>query len=236
MKKEPTKLPPINKWLTDDKPREKLLSKGCNTLTDAELLAILIGSGNHEENAIQLSQRILHSVENNLNSLARLSVSELISSFKGIGEAKAISITAALELGKRRDSHPYEKQPVIKTSKDVYDLFSPMVLDLPYEELWMAVTNRAGKVIEKLKVSQGGIDGAQADIRLILKHAILKLASGIVLCHNHPSGNLIPSPEDTQLTHRIYKSARLMDITLIDHVIIAEKGYYSFADQRRLSQ
>ncbi len=235
MKKEPNKLPAINKWKTDDKPREKLLSKGCSNLTDAELLAILIGSGNHEENAIQLSQRILYSVGNNLNSLAKVSVRELITGFKGIGEAKAISITAALELGKRRDCCPYDKQPLIQSSKDVYNLFSPMVLDLPYEELWMAVTNRAGKVMEKIKVSQGGIDGAQADIRLILKHAILKLASGIVLCHNHPSGNLTPSPEDTLLTHRIYKSAKLMDITLLDHVIIAEKGYYSFADQRRLS-
>lgn len=153
MKKDPTKLPPINKWLTDDKPREKLLSKGCANLTDAELLAILIGSGNQNENAIQLSQRILHSVGNNLNSLAKLSVKELIASFKGIGEAKALSITAALELGKRRDSYPYEKQPVIQSSKDVYNLFSPMLLDLPYEELWIAITNRAGKVIEKTKVS-----------------------------------------------------------------------------------
>jgi len=224
----------IKYWAEEDRPREKMLKKGVFSLSDAELLAILIGSGSSDESAVQLSQRILNSVDNNLHALGKLSVKELTSGFKGIGEAKAISIVAALELGKRRGGCDTLTKHTIRSSQDAFRLLYPYLCDLPHEELWIALTNRAGKVIEKIKISQGGTAETSADMRLILKAALHGLAAGIILFHNHPSGNLNPSAHDDLLTQRVHKAARLMDISLLDHIIIADNKYYSYADEGRI--
>lgn len=225
----------IKEWAEEDRPREKMLLKGVSSLSEAELLAILIGSGNSNETAVQLSQRILNTVDNNLNALAKLTIQELISGFKGIGEAKAITICAALELGKRRNlADPIFRQS-IRSSHDAYALFHPLLCDLPYEELWIALTNRAGKVIGKNKISQGGIGETSADLRIILKMAITALATGIILCHNHPSGNTRPSSQDDSLTKRLHKAAELLEINLLDHIILCEESYFSYADEGRLA-
>jgi DNA repair protein RadC len=223
----------IKEWAEEDRPREKMLLKGVSSLSDAELIAILIGSGNSDETAVQLSQRILGSVSNNLNALGKLTVKDLII-FKGIGEAKAITIAAAMELGRRKGASEPLQRDVILSSHNAYQLFHPLLCDLPHEELWIALTNRAGKVIEKIKISQGGMGETFADIRLILKGAINALCSGIVLCHNHPSGNAQPSPQDDMLTSRLEKAAELMNIRLLDHIIICDNTYYSYKDEGRL--
>ena len=214
--KEKTGKLSIKEWAEEDRPREKMLQKGASVLSDAELIAILIGSGNNEETAVQLSQRILHSVNNNLNTLGKRSIKELTSGFKGIGEAKA------------------SPQDAIRSSKDSYLLFRTQLCDLPYEELWIALTNPLNKVIQKVKISQGGVNQTSVDIRLVLKAAINALASGIILCHNHPSGSLRPSTHDDALTERIQKAAKLMDIRILDHIILSDSGYYSYADEGRL--
>ena len=224
----------IKEWAEEDRPREKMLLKGVASLSDAELLAILIGSGNSNETAVQLSQRILNTADNNLNALAKLTIRELISGFKGIGEAKAITICAALELGKRRNlSDPVLSQS-IRSSHDAYSLFHPLLCDLPHEELWIALTNRAGKVTGKTRISQGGTAETSADLRIILKTAINALAAGIILSHNHPSGSLRPSREDDCLTEQLDKAAKIMNIRLIDHVILTDGKYYSYADEGRI--
>lgn len=223
----------IKEWAEEDRPREKMLLKGVTSLSDAELLAILIGSGNSNETAVQLSQRILNSVENNLNALGKLSIQDL-SGFKGIGEAKAITICAALELGKRRNLADPILRNSVQSSRDAYNLFHPLLCDLPYEELWVALTNRAGKVIGKAKISQGGTGETSADLRIILKTAINALASGIILCHNHPSGNVRPSSQDDALTKRLDKAADLLEIKLTDHLIVSDGTYFSYADEGRL--
>lgn len=224
----------IKSWAEEDRPREKMLRKGVSTLSDAELLAIILGSGNTTESAVELAQRILHSVDNNLNTLGKLSIKELTSGFKGVGQAKAVSIVAALELGKRRNSADIPERGSIRSSRDAFLLLHPHLCDLPHEELWITLTNRAGKVIEKVKISQGGTGETSADIRLILKAAITALASGIILFHNHPSGNPVPSTHDDLLTQRLQKSAQLMSISLLDHLIISDNLYYSYADEGRL--
>ncbi|MDO4755910.1 MAG: DNA repair protein RadC [Parabacteroides sp.] len=223
----------IKEWAEEDRPREKMLLKGVSTLSDAELLAILIGSGNNDETAVQLSQRILSSVENNLNALGKLSVKEL-QQFKGIGKVKAITINAALELGKRRGNSLPPKRAEIRSSQDAYRLFYPLLSDLPHEELWIALTNRSSQVLLKTKISQGGISETSADLRLILKTAINALASGIILCHNHPSGNSHPSRQDDQLTSQLKNAGKLMEIQLLDHIILCDGNYYSYADEGRL--
>lgn len=225
----------IKSWAEEDRPREKMLHKGVSALSDAELLAIILGSGNTGESAVELSQRILHSADNNLNTLGKRSIKELTSGFKGIGQAKAVSIVAALELGKRRNSAAVPPRSSIRSSKDAFLLLHPALCDLPHEELWITLMNRAGKVIEKIKISQGGTAETSADIRLILKAAITGLASGIILFHNHPSGNINPSAHDDLLTQRLHKSAKLMDISLLDHLIISDNHYYSYADEGRLN-
>lgn len=225
---------PIKEWALEDRPREKMLQKGVSSLSDAELLAILIGSGNSDESAVQLSQRILHSVGNNLNSLGKRSIKELTNGFKGIGEAKAITIAAAMELGRRRNNSERPRQAGITCSMDANLLFKSLLCDLPHEELWVALTSQSGKVIEKIKVSQGGVNETAADIRLIMKAAVVSLASGIILCHNHPSGNLTPSKQDDTLTVRLQNAANLMGIKLLDHIIIADNRYYSYADEGKL--
>ncbi|MDF9829940.1 DNA repair protein RadC [Parabacteroides sp. PF5-6] len=224
----------IKSWAEEDRPREKMLRKGVAALSDAELLAILIGSGNATESAVELAQRILHAVDNNLNALGKLSIKELTSGFKGIGEAKAVSIIAALELGKRRNAADIPQRDSIRSSNDAFRLMHPLLCDLPHEELWVLLMNRANKVIEKIKISQGGTGETSADILLILKAAITSLASGIILFHNHPSGNLAPSAQDDQLTQRLQQSAKLMNLSLLDHIIISDNQYYSYADEGRL--
>ncbi len=220
----------IKNWAEEDRPREKLLSKGINALTDAELIAIIIGSGNADESAVELSKRILQSAENSLNQLGKNTVTDL-QKFKGIGEAKAISIVAALELGRRRKKEDALDKPQIQSSSDAFEIFQPMLADLPHEEFWVLLLNRSNKVIDKIRVSQGGVSGTVTDIRLILKPAIEKLASSIILCHNHPSGNTKPSENDISITRKAKDAATFMDIGVIDHIIICAKTYYSFADE-----
>lgn len=223
----------IKEWAEDDRPREKMLRKGVVSLSDAELLAILIGSGNTEETAVELMRRILLSCHNNLNDLGKKTVEELCF-FKGIGEAKAISITAALELGKRRKSEEIRERLQVTCSTDIYRLFHPLLCDLPVEEFWLLMLNQSCKVIDKVKISSGGIAETTADVRTILREALLKRATSIVLCHNHPSGNARPSAVDDRLTNKIRQAASLMDITLIDHLVICDGKYYSYADEGKL--
>ena len=223
----------IKEWAEDDRPREKMLRKGVMSLSDAELLAILIGSGNTEETAVELTKRILLSCHNNLNELGKESIEELCS-FKGIGEAKAVSITAALELGKRRKAEDTEERVRITCSTDIYCIFHPLLCDLPVEEFWLLLLNQSCKVIDKVKISSGGITETTADVRNILREALLRRATSIVLCHNHPSGNNRPSLIDDRLTVKIQQAARLMDITLIDHLVVCDGKYYSYADEGRL--
>ena len=224
----------IKEWAEDDRPREKVLQKGVSALSNAELLAILISSGNNEESAIQLSQRILNSVNNNLYGLGRLSLKDLVTNFKGIGVAKGVTILAALELGKRRAATDPLVRDVVRSSKDVYDALYPILSDLPHEELWALFLNRSNRVIDKQKLSQGGISETTFDMKILLKIAVNALASGIVLCHNHPSGNLRPSQADDQLTRRVSQAVKLLDIQLFDHLIIAENRYYSYSDEGKL--
>ncbi|MDR2118838.1 MAG: DNA repair protein RadC [Tannerellaceae bacterium] len=211
-----------------------MLQKGVSALSDAELLAILIGSGSRKESAVQLSQRILHSVENSLNALGKLSVKELTTGFSGIGEAKAVTISAALELGRRRNADERPRQHSITCSKDVHALFYPLLCDLRHEEMWIALTSPAAKVIEKVKISQGGTAETPVDIRIILRAAIQSLACGLILCHNHPSGNIQPSVQDDALTQRVRNAAKMMGIKLLDHLILSDNRYYSYADEGKL--
>jgi DNA repair protein RadC len=223
----------IKKWAVEDRPREKLMANGPRSLSDAELIAILIGSGNQKETAVELSRRILSSVENDLNELGTKSF-DCLTKFNGIGEAKAITIVAALELGKRRKESGFVHRDKISSSKDVADIFMPLLIDLPHEEFWILLLNRGNKIIDKQMVSQGGISGTVIDVRLILKTAVEKLASSIILCHNHPSGTLEPSDADKKITDKLKKAGELMDIPVLDHVIIGKNKHYSFADEGQL--
>jgi DNA repair protein RadC len=232
MQYEATKLA-IRQWSEDDRPREKLLLKGRGALSDAELIAILIGSGNRKESAVTLSMRILNSVGNDLNALSRLSSKEL-EKFHGIGEAKAISIIAALELGRRRKETEFTDHDKITSSKDIFNLLAPHFSDLPHEEFWVIYLNKSHKLISKQCISKGGIGGTVADPKIIFKQAIEYLASSIVLAHNHPSGNLKPSRVDIDLTKKMKDAGVLMEINVVDHVIFTDKGYYSFADEAAL--
>ncbi len=219
----------ITDWAVEDRPREKLYQKGTSSLSDAELLAILIGSGTRKRSAVDLGRELLSMVNNNLNSLGKLTIGDL-TKIKGIGNARAIAIAAALELGRRRKLAEIPEMPQIKCSKDVFDLLSPVLSDLPHEEFWILFLNRSNKVINRMKLSQGGISGTVTDVRMVMKRAIEYLASGIIVCHNHPSGNLNPSESDTRITQKIKEAGNIMDIQLLDHLIISEKEYYSFAD------
>lgn len=224
---------PIPEWAKEDRPREKLLLKGIAALSNAELLAILIGSGNHRESAVELAQRILYDANNNINTLGKLSVKELINNYKGIGQAKAVTIAAALELGKRR-KHEIIRNAKITCSKDVFNFFHPILSDLPYEEFWLLLLNRNNRIIEHVRVGQGGVSETVVDVKIILKTALLKLASGIILCHNHPSGNRDPSKADLLITEKIRIATSYMDITLQDHLIVCDDCFYSFVDEGRL--
>jgi DNA repair protein RadC len=219
----------IKQWAEEDRPREKLLLRGRNSLTDAELIAILIGSGNSKESAVQLSQRILLSVNGNLDSLGKLNIDNL-TQFKGIGQAKAISIIAALEIGRRRLSTTAIEKPRIQSSKMAYEFIIGDMMDLQHEEFWCIFLNRRNEVIKKFQLSKGGISGTLADIRLVFKAAIECLASSMFLFHNHPSGNLQPSEPDKKLTSKFIEVGKLLDIQVIDHIIVTDKAYFSFAD------
>jgi len=221
----------IKEWAEDDRPREKMLLKGQSALSDAELIAILIGSGNREESAVDLSKRILRHYQDNLKELGRAGVKDLTKKFKGIGEAKAISILAAIELGRRRGAEDSINRKQITSSKQVYEIFKAKIGDLHYEEFWMLHLNRANKIIGEDLISKGGISGTVADSKLIYKKALDCLSSGLIFCHNHPSGNLKPSQQDIQLTAKLKEAGKLLDISVIDHVIVTDSGYFSFADE-----
>jgi len=219
----------ITDWAVEDRPREKMIRKGISTLSDAELLAILISSGTKKKSAVDLGRELLGIVNNNLNSLGKLTVSDLLK-IRGIGPARAVTISAALELGRRRTLAEIPDADHIKCSKDVADIFQPLLSDLPHEEFWVLFLNRSNKIIDRMKLSQGGISGTVTDVRIVMKKAVESLASGIIVCHNHPSGNLNPSESDSRITQKIKDAGNLMDIQLLDHLIISGKDYYSFAD------
>jgi DNA repair protein RadC len=221
---------PINQWAEDDRPREKLLHKGKSVLSDSELLAILIGSGSRNESAVQLCQRILASTNNNLNSLGKLTIQQLIQ-FKGIGEAKAISIIAALELGRRRRVEETNELDVISSSKAVFEIMQPIIGELYYEEFWALYLNNANKVISKSQISKGGITGTVVDTRVVFKLALECNATSVILTHNHPSGKLLASAADKQITNVLKEAGKSLDVRVLDHVIITEKGYLSFVDE-----
>jgi DNA repair protein RadC len=220
----------LKQWAVEDRPREKMLANGPRALSDAELIAILIGSGNHEETAVELSRRILNSVDNNLNDLGKKN-SDYLTRFKGIGEAKAISIIAAMELGRRRKEQENPDKLKITGSNDAADIFTPLLGDLDHEEFWVLLLNRHNKVIDKFMASKGGITGTVIDVRSIMKTALDKLSTSMILCHNHPSGNLSPSDADHQITQKLKDAGKIIDIQVLDHLIITQKKYFSFADE-----
>jgi len=223
---------PIPQWSEDDRPREKLLQKGVNALSDAELIAILIGSGNRHESAVDLSKRILSEAGNNLNELGRYSIQNLMK-FKGIGQAKAISIVAALELGKRRNFSEALKQKEIRSSEEAFRLLSPHLSDKNTEEFWV-IYLRKNTVIDVRRINQGGLDASIVDMRLLMKSLLEKEATAFIIAHNHPSGNLQPSRSDRELTRKINDAAQLLQIQLLDHMIISQKKYFSFVNENLL--
>ena len=220
----------IKNWAEDDKPREKLMLKGKAALSDAELVAILIGSGSRNESAVGLSKRILASVDNNLNALGKLSLKQLME-FKGIGEAKAISIAAALELGRRRRAEETTELTKITSSKAVFEIMQPIIGELIYEEFWVLYLNNSNKVIYKSQLSKGGITGTVVDVRLIFKTAFEQNAVSLILTHNHPSGRLEASEADKEITKKLKLAGEQLDVRVLDHIIITETGYYSFQDE-----
>jgi DNA repair protein RadC len=219
----------IKSWAEEDRPREKLAGQGRRALTDAELIAILIGSGSRDETAVELGKRILHHYDNDLNKLGKASINEL-SNFKGIGEAKAISIIAALEIGRRRNDSETKPADFIGGSKDVYNMMRRHLMDLNHEEFWIIFTGRSQKVLGKELISKGGLSQTLIDLKIIFSAALQYKSNAIILIHNHPSGNLKPSHEDIVLTKRITDAGKILDIKVSDHLIITDNGYYSFAD------
>ncbi|MEA1785908.1 DNA repair protein RadC [Arenibacter sp. GZD96] len=232
MQEKPTSFS-IKQWSDDDKPREKLVQKGKSFLSDAELIAILIGSGSRNESAVALSKRILASVNNNLNELGKLSIKQL-QQFKGIGEAKAVSIAAALEIGRRRRGEEAEKIVKITSSQSVYDLLNPIMGELPHEEFWIIYLNNSNKILHTAQLSKGGITGTLVDVRLVMKQTLELSAVALILAHNHPSGTLKPSEADKQLTQKLKRAAAALDIAILDHLIITQNAYFSFADEQLL--
>ena len=223
----------INQWAEEDRPREKMMLHGVSALSNAELLAILIGSGNTEDSAVELMRKVLNDYHNNLSELGKASIDELCR-FKGIGPAKAITILAASELGKRRKEEGVEGRRSVLSSKDVYECLYPLMCDLPTEECWVLLLNQASKLIDKVKISAGGLSATAVDVRCILREALLKRASAIALCHNHPSGSIRPSREDDLLTKQVAQASECMNIRFIDHVILTDSAFYSYADEGRI--
>lgn len=230
MKKEKAEFLNIKRWAAEDRPREKLLLKGKAALSDTELIAILLGTGTAAMSAVDVAKALLEAVGNDLNELARLTVKDL-TKIKGVGEAKAITIVSALELGRRRKDLLGEEKPKISGSKDIYDLLKAELLDIPHEAFWIVLLNRANRVIKKHQISQGGVAGTVADPKIIFKIALEELASGVILAHNHPSGNLTASQSDIDLTRKLKESGKLLEIQILDHIIVAGKKYMSFADE-----
>lgn len=227
------KIHTIKDWNEEDRPREKLLKRGEAALTDAELLAILLGSGNRNETAVGLARRILRDVDDSLSALARKSIAEF-KQYNGIGTAKAVTLMAALELGRRRRLAQANQQTKIRSSKDVFDRMQPILCDLPHEEFWVLYLNNANVVLHSEKHTQGGLTGTLVDSRIVLKQALLLGAVAIILVHNHPSGTLVASQSDKVLTKKMQNAARTLDIKVLDHLIITEKAYFSFADENML--
>jgi DNA repair protein RadC len=224
----------IKCWAEEDRPREKLLLKGKASLSDAELIAILLRTGVTGSSALDIAKKILHKVNGDLNELGKLSVNELKKMEKGLGDSKGITIAAALELGRRRQSSTIRERPIITSSNDSFEFIYPEIADLPHEEFYVLYLNKSNRVITHKHISSGGVTGTVADLKIILKHAIELLASSIIAVHNHPSGNLKPSQTDIDLTKRLKESSKLMDVLLLDHLIIGDKSYYSFADSGML--
>lgn len=220
----------IKLWAEEDRPREKLSLQGRRSLSDAELIAILIGSGSRNESAVELSKRILHTCENDLNFLGKLSIQDL-SKFKGIGEAKAVSIIAALELGRRRKETSQQQQVLVQSSKDVYEAIRSQFTDLNHEEFWVLLLNRANKITSKHLISKGGQAGTVADPKIIFNTALQNHASSVILAHNHPSGNLKPSQADIDLTRKLKSAGAFLDIPVLDHLIVTDNGFFSFTDE-----
>jgi len=220
----------ITAWAEEDRPREKMLLKGRHSLSDAELLAIMLGSGSIGESAVGLAQRILGSVENNLHELGKRSIIDL-QRFKGVGEAKAITIAAALELGRRRQISDLRDRPRVSSSRDAFDAIASMLTDLYHEEFWLLLLNKANEIVAREKLSTGGMAGTVADVKMAFKIALDAKASAIIAVHNHPSGNLKPSEADIILTKKLKDAGRILDLPLLDHLIVSERGYYSFADE-----
>jgi len=230
---EKTKSFSIKNWSDDDKPREKLVQKGRSVLSDAELIAILIGSGSRSESAVELSKRILASVNNNLNELGKLSPNQLMQ-FKGIGEAKAVTIAAALEMGRRRRGEEALKITKIGSSRDAFELLRPIIGELQHEEFWILYLNNSNKVLQSAQLSKGGLTGTLVDVRIVMKEALQLGAVALVLAHNHPSGTLKPSNADLEVTQKLKSASEALDIKVLDHLIITQRDYYSFADEGRL--
>ena len=221
---------PITNWALGDRPREKLLAKGKVVLSDAELIAILIGSGSRNESAVQLSKRILNEASNSLNDLGKYTVEQLME-FKGIGEAKAITIVAAMELGRRRRAEAALEKKIITSSASVFELMQPLIGELEHEEFWIVYVNNSNKVLQHSQLSKGGITGTLVDVRLVFKTALQIGAVAIILCHNHPSGSLIPSQADKHLTQKLKSAGESLDIRVLDHIIVTQNKYFSFADE-----
>lgn len=221
----------IKQWAEEDRPREKMLKKGARALSNAELLAILIGSGNKHLTAVDLSKLILSDVGNNLQELGKKSISELVNAYNGVGEAKAVTILAAMELGSRRQSEKVADRIQVTSSASVADVFIPLLGELSHEEFWVMYLNRANKVLSYDIISQGGVSGTVVDMKLIFKLALEKLASAIILCHNHPSGNMTASSQDIQITQKCVTAAKALGIDVLDHLIVSHGVYYSFADE-----
>ncbi|MGN0058000.1 MAG: DNA repair protein RadC [Phocaeicola plebeius] len=223
----------INQWAVEDRPREKMMHHGAAALSNAELLAILVGSGNTEDSAVALMRKVLDRYGNSLSRLGKCSVEELCQ-FKGIGPAKAVTLLAASELGKRRKEEEPQKGTFIGCSLDLYEFFHPLMCDLPVEECWVLLLNQAARVIEAVRVSQGGLAATQVDVRCILREALLKRATSIALAHNHPSGNSRPSADDDRLTQALAEAAKVVRIRLVDHIVVADGSYYSYVDEGKL--
>ena len=225
----------INQWAEEDRPREKMMRLGAEALSNAELLAIIIGSGSPQESAVDLIKRVLNDCSNNLNTLGKMSINELTSSkYKGLGPAKAITIMAACELGKRRQKEKAEERVRLDSAMSIYELMKPMMQDLSEEEAWLLMMNQNFKLIKEIRLSHGGITETAVDVRLIVKNALLCNATVVALCHNHPSNNPHPSGDDDNITRRIAEACKIMRLHFLDHLIITDDNYYSYREEGRL--
>ncbi len=223
----------IKDWAVNERPREKMMERGEQALTDAELLAILIGSGTQKKSAVQLMKEVMDACDNRLSLLSKMTLEELMS-FNGIGEAKALTIKAAAEIGRRRALEKANDIDQITTAEDVYNMMHPLMRDLSHEEFWVLLLNNNARVIKRVKLSSGGLTQTAVDIRMILKEALIVEATNLVVCHNHPSGYIYPSREDENITKKIMSASETMNIRLIDHVIVTDGQYYSFADNGKI--